>query len=258
MKKQFAIIAILLALCILGLVLAACSSESGDSPRGDSNYDVLDPSEDGKIVRRETYVNMESDGDDVQKIVDQILIAAKNNGATLGYEYFYSGDRNNAYLGFKVENDKADAFVAAVKAVCKDNGGDVVAVNKTITDVTSQYASDDYNLTLLQNKLAEYKKLQQESGLSYQDKIQLIDQIATTEKAIAELQSTDNKYYAADCALVTLYVGERTSAWEIVIPLAIALTLPAGVVVAIVLLAVNLGKQKHRADRLQKQIDGTK
>lgn len=255
MKKVWSVIAAIVSVLMLTLVLTACSSPSDSiEPMPSGKYDVVEKSSDGKIFRRSASVCMQADVDKISSLSQAAKKAASDAGATLGAESNYiSGDYGYSYLQFKVANDKVEQFSEALRKL----DAEITSERNEVEEVTEQYAGIQSEIASLESQLEDYKAMQSQEGISEDTKIALIEKIANTEKKLREAKADFGAEFADGYALYTVSINDNNSgsAWGVIIPLVILLQLPAAAVVAIVLLAVNLGKQKRRADNLQKQLD---
>lgn len=256
MKKVWSVIATIVSVIMLTLVLTACSSSSNDGiePTPGGKYDVLEKDADGKIYRRSANICMQADVDNINSLSQAAKKAASDAGATLGLESNYlSDDYGYSYLQFKVANDKVDQFAEALKKL----DAEIISERNAIENVTEQYASIQAEIASLESQLEDYKAMQSQEGISESAKIALIEKIAGTEKSLREAKDKSGAEFASGYTLYNVSISNNHSgsAWGVIIPLVLLLQLPAAAVVAIVLLAVNLGKQKRRADNLQKQLD---
>ncbi len=255
MKKVWSVIATIVSAIMLTLVLTACSSSSNDGIEPPSGkYDVLEKDADGKIYRRSANICMQADIDNINSLSQAAKKAASDAGATLGLESNYlSDDYGYSYLQFKVANDKVDQFAEALKKL----DAEIISERNAIENVTEQYASIQAEIASLESQLEDYKAMQSQEGISDSAKIALIEKIAGTEKSLREAKDKSGAEFASGYTLYNVSISNNHSgsAWGVIIPLVLLLQLPAAAVVAIVLLAVNLGKQKRRADNLQKQLD---
>lgn len=257
MKKVWSVIATIVSAIMLTLVLTACSSSSNDGIEPPSGkYDVLEKDADGKIYRRSANICMQADVDNINSLSQAAKKAASDAGATLGLESnHFSDDYGYSYLQFKVANDKVDQFAEALKKL----DAEIISERNAIENVTEQYASIQAEIASLESQLEDYKAMQSQEGISESAKIALIEKIAGTEKSLREAKDKSGAEFASGYTLYNVSISNNHSgsgsAWGVIIPLVLLLQLPAAAVVAIVLLAVNLGKQKRRADNLQKQLD---
>ena len=200
MKKQIRI-AILLTLTIVVLsttaILGACSSKTPD-------YMPSTPdSSKEQVYIRNDYLNLSAKQKDLAVVLDKITELAQNNEAVLISKESNSTEKGlrNAMLKFSLPNEKADAFVAAIKKLdCK-----VETERYNVDNVTNRHNSDQAQIAALQYKLDEYTKLQAETGLTQQEKISLIEQIADIKMQL-ETISSYNGNVVTDRTTVSIYM----------------------------------------------------
>ena len=199
MKKHIRI-AVLLTLAIVVLsttaMLGACGSKNPDySPSApDSGKE--------QVYIRNDYLNLTAKQKDLAVVLDKITELAQNNDAVLISRESNSTEKGlrNAMLKFSLPNEKADAFVAAIKTLdCK-----VESEHYNINNVTNRHNSDQAQIAALQYKLEQYTKLQDEAGLTQEDKISLINQIADIKMQLERINSGDS--IVTDRTTVSIYM----------------------------------------------------
>ena len=198
--KKYIRIAILLTLTIVVLsttaILGACSGKTPD-------YTPSTPdSSKEQVYIRNDHLNLSAKQKDLAVVLDKITELAQNNEAVLISKESSSTEKGlrNAMLKFSLPNEKADAFVAAIKKLdCK-----VETERYNVDNVTNRNNTEQAQIAALQYKLDEYTKLQEETGLTQQEKISLIEQIADIKMQLERINSDDS--IVTDRTTVSIYM----------------------------------------------------
>lgn len=199
--KKYIRIAILLTLAIVILsttaILGACSSKTPD-------YTPSAPdSSKEQVYIRNDYLNLSAKQKDLSGILDQISELA-SSGEAIAMSRYSNSDNKGMYTAsvtYSVPNEKVDDFVAAVKKLdCK-----IESEHYDVQNVTNRNNTEQAQIAALQYKLDEYTKLQAETGLTQQEKISLIEQIADIKLQL-ETISSYNGNVVTDRTTVSIYM----------------------------------------------------
>lgn len=248
MKKQIRI-AILLTLAVVVLattaLLGACSSKTPD-------YAPSTP-DSGKeqVYIRNDYLNLAAKQKDLAVVLDKITELAQNNDAVLISRESNSTEKGlrNAMLKFSLPNEKADAFVAAIKTLdCK-----VESERYNVDNVTNRYNTDQAQIAALQYKLDEYTKLQDEAGLTQEDKISLINQIADIKMQLERINSDDNVVTDRTTVSIYMYPNDIIDAGAVV-GTTLLFAVFATAIFFVIFLSVKTEKQRRTINSLRTQV----
>ena len=248
MKKNIRI-AILLTLAIVVLsttaMLEACSSKTPD-------YAPSSP-DSGKeqVYIRNDYLNLTAKQKDLAVVLDKITELAQSNDAVLISRQSNSTEKGlrNAMVKFSLPNEKADVFVAAIKNLdCK-----VESERYNVDNVTNRYNTDQAQIAALQYKLDEYTKLQGEAGLTQEDKISLINQIADIKMQLERINSDDN--VVTDRTTVSIYMYPNDSIdVGAVVGTTLLFAVFATAIFFVIFLSVKNEKQRRTINSLRTQV----
>lgn len=182
MKAFLKITALLMAvLCVLAL--ASCS-KSNDAME-DMESSIANPSvgTDGTDLERKiTYrVNMRIESDEVSKVSRDLTKKCKDLSGYVEYknEQYNSSGSSSANITFRIPTENLDEFVGFV-----EENGELKRKNESISDVTGATSSIESRLSSLQDKKQILEKMLEEEKLSVNEKLNLIDQIASIDSQI--------------------------------------------------------------------------
>lgn len=248
MKKHIRI-AILLTLAIVILsttaILGACSSKTPD-------YTPSAPdSSKEQVYIRNDYLNLSAKQKDLGGILDQISELA-SSGEAIAMSRYSNSDNKGMYTAsvtYSVPNEKVDDFVAAVKKLnCKIEGE-----RYDVQNVTNRNNTEQAQIAALQYKLDEFTKLQAETGLTQQEKISLIEQIADIKLQL-ETISSYNGNVVTDRTTVTIYLSanDTTDVGAIVGTIVLVMVV-ATAIFFVIFLSVKTEKQRRTINSLRTQ-----
>lgn len=249
MKKHIRI-AILLTLAIVILsttaMLGACSSKTPDYTPS-----VPDSGKEQVYIRND-YLNLSAKQKDLGGILDQISELASSGEAMVMSRYSNSDNKGmyTASVTYNLPNEKVDDFVAAVKKLdCK-----IESERYDVQNVTNRNNTEQAQIAALQYKLDEYTKLQAETGLTQQEKISLIEQIADIKLQL-ETISSYNRNVVTDRTTVTIYLSANDTADVGAIVGAIVLVMVvATAIFFVIFLSVKTEKQRRTINSLRTQV----
>ena len=253
MKKQIRI-AILLTLAVVVLaataLLGACSKGSPSCDWNDGWSDI--DNSDKQIYVRNDYLNLSAKQKDLGGILDQISELA-SSGEAIAMSRYSNSDNKGMYTAsvtYSVPNEKVDDFVAAVKKLgCK-----IESERYDVQNVTNRNNTEQAQIAALQYKLDEYTKLQAETGLTQQEKISLIEQIADIKLQL-ETISSYNGNVVTDRTTVTIYLSANDTAdVGAIVGTIVLVVVVATAIFFVIFLSVKTEKQRRTINSLRTQV----
>ena len=147
------------------------------SPSGPSGADPV-PALPSKII---VTSEMEMESNDLTKTIEQIQTAVLKAGGYIQTSRIYNNDydyyrEKNAYIVVRVPADRYEEFLAASKEY-----GNVLSVNTTADDITTEYYDLSARLSSLQQ--------QRERVMEFYKQAKTIDELILIEKRLSEIDS---------------------------------------------------------------------